>query len=80
MWSKGLLEVNEWAGSQDTRVMARQLSAEGRWNCKFVILLATLVVVVRETDMKVRQLVILSFAMLAMAGGPGFGQAVKNPT
>jgi quinol monooxygenase YgiN len=38
-----------------------------------------LVVVVRETDMKVRQLVILSFAMLAMAGGPGFGQGGKEP-
>jgi quinol monooxygenase YgiN len=29
--------------------------------------------------MKVRQLVILSFAMLAMAGGPGFGQGGKEP-
>jgi quinol monooxygenase YgiN len=29
--------------------------------------------------MEVRQLIILSFAMLAMAGGPGFGQGGKEP-
>jgi quinol monooxygenase YgiN len=35
--------------------------------------------VCKEIDMEVRQLLILSAAMLAMAGGPGFGQGGKEP-